>query len=310
MPRKLYMETRLYNAHNRLASLDLCERIDGWIAQGLLKDMVPCFLPSRDNPEEDVKNVSKAIFETDISLLRACAGVVGYFDGPHWDSGCAFEIGCGWAWGHPVNLITTDFYRWSAGDSGEFYSVSKLVQYIAKLVAVYDYNMSIMDFRKRCSDVVERAIEVFKRNLIDDFGTVKTRRPPLEAAPVVYDFYLDPNFKYTEPGRILQESIIAAVKSVNKTYVMGDNQGDIAADIDRLRQSGQAIFFSDAFEPNVDSSILQGIAYGIGRRPILYTGSSARYNGGAFTGSRNVMITNSAAAIAYSLAELEEMIKK
>ena len=39
MPRKLYLETRLYNINDRLASLDLCEHIDQWIDEGLLADM-------------------------------------------------------------------------------------------------------------------------------------------------------------------------------------------------------------------------------------------------------------------------------
>ena len=312
MPRKLYMETRLYNVNNRLSSLDLCERIDGWVKQGLLEDMIPCFLPSRDNPiAEDVEDVPKAIFEIDIELLRTCAGVVGYFDGPHWDAGCAFEIGCGWAWGHPINLITTDFYKWSVGDSSETYFVSKLVQHIANVVAICDYNMKIVDFRERCNELLERTIAAFQRNLINDFGTIKPRRPPLEAAPVVYDYYLDPNFKYTESGRILLESVISMIKSVKKSFVIGDNQGDIATDIDRLRQSGQAIFYSDCYEPNVDSSILHGIAYGIGRRPVIYSGSTVRYNaGGPHVGSRNVMVETSAAAIVYSLSELEALITK
>ena len=311
IPRKLYIETRLYNVNNRLASLDLCERIDGWIDQGLLKDMIPCFLPNRDNPiEEDVKDVSKAIFEIDIALLRSCSGVVGYFDGPHWDAGCAFEIGCGWAWGHPVNLITTDFYKWSVGDSSESYFVSKLVQHIAKVIAIHDYNFAIADFRERCNELLERAMTAFQHNLINDFGTIKPPRPALEAAPVVYDYYLDPNFKYSESGKILLESIISMIKAANKTCIVGNNQGDITADINNLRQSGQAVFFTDPYEPNVDSSILHGIAYGIGRRPVLYSGSVVRYDAGAFSGSRNVMIENSAAAVVYSLGELESLIKK
>ena len=101
------------------------------------------------------------------------------------------------------------------------------------------------------------------------------------------------------------------VQAAGKTYVIGDNQGEIDTDLERLRKSGQAIFFADPFEPNVDSSILQGIAFAIGRKPVVYSGNRQRYNGGRQAGiaGRGVMINNSADKVVTSLAELEQHIR-
>ena len=316
MPRKLYIQTRLYNINDRMASSRLQRKIDMWIDQGLLADMVHCFLPYRDSDSKVAKqleadattDVGESIFQLDRATLSSCCGVVGFFDGAQYDSGCAFEIGCGWAWGYPINLITTDFYKWSVGDSKEYYFASKLLEYLAKIVAVPGQDSRIEDYSVRCEEQLERAFAGLKENLVEDFGTVKPARAKLEALPVAYDYYLDPNFKYSEPSRMVLGRIISMIESAGKTYVIGDNQGDIAEDIDRLRQSKQAILYEEVFEPNVDSALIQGIAYGIGRPAIVYSSNAQRFDTGENRGSRNVMIEHSVAALVRSLKELEAVI--
>ncbi|WP_246769543.1 nucleoside 2-deoxyribosyltransferase [Escherichia sp. E2593] len=169
-------------------------------------------------------------------------GVIGYFDGGTYDSGCAWEVGYAWASGMSVHLVTTDFLLWAAGNSSEFYPISKLINYVAKVVSVSDSDASISNYREQTTDIINRALQIFQQNLIADFGTTITPAVPVTPLPVEYDYYLDPNFMYTEPSRGLLENIKDAIVSVGKTFIVGDNMNDIATDIDNLRKSRQAIF--------------------------------------------------------------------
>jgi hypothetical protein len=312
MKKKLYIETRLYNVNDRMASLALCEHIDQWIDQKLLGDLSHCYLPYRDSDSqipEGCTDVGQAIFDLDIQNLNTvAAGVAGFFDGPHYDSGCAFEVGYAYAKGLPVNLISTDFYKWSVGDSPGFYVGSKLLNYTATVVSVPRPDEHIKDYRRQCEAQREQAFGLFQHNLIKDFGTGKVPRPPLGSAQMQFDYYLDPNFKYTETGRIALSSIVSIIEREGKSYIIGDNQGDIAVDIERLRRSGRAVFFAEPFEPNVDSSILHGIAYGVGCKPVLYSSNMQRFNAGTFSGRRNNMVSHSAEAVISSLDDLSAII--
>ena len=157
--------------------------------------------------------------------------------------------------------------------------------------------------------MLERALTVFKNNLIRDFGTPRPAPVPIQSLPVEYDYYLDPNFKYTESGQMLLEKIKSAIQAAGKTCVTGDNQGDIEEDIDRLRKSGQAILLFDAAEPNIDSAVLGGIAYGIGRKPIVYSSNKQRIHmSGRFVCQLNSMNCYSAEKVVESLEELVKVI--
>lgn len=275
MSSRFYIQNRLYNVNNRLAALDLYEKIEEWIADGTLVDMESSYLPFKSTNNSSCTG-EDGIFKMDEEHLASCTSVVGYFDGWTYDPGCAFEIGCGYAWGYPIHLITTDIYKSSVGDSSEFYYGSKLTEYVSNMVAVGDLNQGIEDYRERNLDVLERAMEQFKENLVKDFGTPRKAPKKMQALPIEYDYYLDPNFKYSEPARIVLNKIENALKDVGKTYIIGDNQGDIKTDLDNLRKSRSSIFYFDVAEPNVDSGILQGFAYGIGRKPIVYASNLQR----------------------------------
>ena len=210
MSSKLYIQNRLYNVNDRLIALDLYERIEKWIEDGVLVDMESSFLPFKSSNNNSCGGEA-GIFQMDRQALEECAGVVGYFDGWTYDPGCAFEIGCGYAWGYPIHLITTDIFQSSVGNSAEYYHASKLVEHISTMVAVSDLNQDISDYRERNTDVLNRAIEEFKQNLIIDFGEPRKASEKIGALPIEYDYYIDPNFKYYEPARMVLEQIIKAI---------------------------------------------------------------------------------------------------
>lgn len=308
MSGKLYIQNRIYNVNDRLTALDLYERIIDWIDKGLLAGMEEPYLPFKSTNNTSVDDEA-GIFEMDKKALADCNGVVGYFDGWTYDPGCGFEIGCGYAWGYPVHLISTDIFTSSVGDSGEFYHASKLVEHISKFVAVSDLNQDIADYRQRNRDVLERALKELQNNLIHDFGTARPPKASIKPLPAEYDYYLDPNFKYTESGRMLLEEIKSAIWDAGKTCIVGDNQGDIDADIDCLRKSGRAILLFDAAEPNIDSAVLGGIAFGIGRKPIIYSSNCQRIHmSGRFVCQLNSMNYYSAEKVTESLEGLMELI--
>ena len=307
MARRLYVQCRLFNVNDRLATINLCDRIDRWIDMGLLVDMEHTFLPIRDDPA-DVANELE-IFNNDIAAINECSGMTGFYDGATYDSGCSFEIGYAYTLGYPIDLVTTDFFKWALGGSSNFYFCSQLLNTVATLATVPDMNPNITDYRQKNLEQLERAFSALQSNLVFDFGTVKPPAPKIDALPVEYDYYLDPNFQYTEAGRYLLNQIVDAIRAANKTFVYGNNMGLITNDIDNLRKSGRAIFLSDVFEPDLDSGILQGIAYGIGRKPYTYASNKKQYLEGAdWYGYLNCMITYSAEQVVNSIDELAALI--
>lgn len=308
MASRLYIQNRLYNVNNRLAALDLYEEIEKWISEGTLVDMESSYLPFKTTNNSSCDG-EDGIFEMDEAALKSCSGVVGYFDGWTYDPGCAFEIGCGYAWGYPVHLVTTDIFKSSVGGSEEYYYGSRLVEYIGKMVAVSDLNQEIKDYRERNNDVLRRAMEGLKKNLSEDYGKPRTAPEKISMLPAEYDYYLDPNFKYTECGRMLMERILKAAEAAGKTCVIGNNQGDIGADLDNIRKSRQSIFYFDTAEPNVDSGVLQGFAYGIGHKPLVYAGNQQRiWMSGKWRIQLNTMNYWCAQEVTDSIERLEEII--
>lgn len=307
MAKRLYSECRLYNANARLISLDLADRIDGWIDAGMFQGLdTHCFLPYRDDTDTSSE---EAIFLHDIQAIDDSVGIAGYFDGLTYDSGCAFEIGYGYSRGYKINLITTDMFHWSTGPGETFYPISFLANYIAKVVAPYEPDPNIAGYREQQVDLLERAIEAFRLDLVFEYGLPFYPQPPLEPLPVDYDYFVDSNFGFTEPGRMILVEIQNAIRAAGKNYIMvyGDDGFEI---IRNLRRSRQAIFYSDVFEPNVDSGILQGIAYGIGRKPIVYCSQQQRYKSDITIDHLNCMIQYSADKVVRSLEELIALINE
>ncbi|MEN1933671.1 nucleoside 2-deoxyribosyltransferase [Escherichia coli] len=142
----------------RLDALNLNDIIDQWIDEGLLPPLIHTFLPYRDDAGASSE---EEIFVNDVANMDNSVGVIGYFDGGTYDSGCAWEVGYAWALGMPVHLVTTDFLIWAAGNSSEFYPISKLMNYVAKVVSVSDSDTSISNYREQTDDIIKRALQIF-----------------------------------------------------------------------------------------------------------------------------------------------------
>lgn len=307
---KLYLQNRLYNANGRLVALDLYERVIQWIDDGAFPNMQYPFLPFMTS-NNNTCDGEDGIFQMDVLALESCDGVAGYFDGWTYDPGSAFEIGCGYAWGYPIHVITTDIYKSSVGGGDEYYYASKLLEHIATVVAVGDLNQEIKDYRARNEDILNRALTAFKKNLIADFGKPRSKPVRLEKLPQKYDFYIDPNFKYSEQGRMLLDKIGRTLHDASKTFIIGDNQGDIEADLIHLRECGQSIFYFNVAEPNVDTGILQGFAHGVGCVPVVYADNEQRIQmSGKWRIQLNTMNYWCASTVANNFEELKAALVK
>ena len=111
--KQIYILTKLFNVHDRLSSLYLCDKIDGWINSGELQGFTKCFLPYRDSNEKvkGKENQTLEIFKMDCATVKESALLIGYFDGPNYDSGIGFEIGFAYAQSKPIILLSSDYFE-------------------------------------------------------------------------------------------------------------------------------------------------------------------------------------------------------
>lgn len=109
----IYILTRLYSIHDRLRACRLERSIID-----LLGPEVTCYMPYRDSEEDKipVDKWCKTIFQYDLSALQSADLLVGFWDGPAFDEGIGFEIGCGLAWGKKAVVLNTDFLRYHVGE--------------------------------------------------------------------------------------------------------------------------------------------------------------------------------------------------
>jgi len=306
---KLYLATRLYNINDRLTSLSLCNTINGWIDTGILTDLEHCFLPYRDSNGKIPPNppdLGEAIFNLDVENVRNSAGIACYMDGPHYDSGMGFETGFAHSLGLPLFLMTTDYFKQSINDSTEYYSISKLAEYISTvLIHITQNSTEINDYEFACLDIRAQTLKLLQQALVENINQPIT---PLTKSPSEYTYYIDPNFKYTEGGNTILEAITTALEGSGKTYYEGNNQGDIATELENFLKCDNVILFADVFDFDIDSTILQGIAYGVGIESILYSSSSKRYQNGDFVFTKNPMNYYSAKSIVHTTQDLITLI--
>ena len=108
----IYILTRLYNIHDKLRACTLERTITE-----LLGPEVTCYMPYRDSEEDKipVEQWRETIFRYDLSALRRADLLLGYWDGPAFDEGIGFEIGCALAWDKKAVVLNTDFLRYHIG---------------------------------------------------------------------------------------------------------------------------------------------------------------------------------------------------
>lgn len=137
MKKQVYIVTKLFNVHDRIAALELCNKINELIKNGELIGIDTCFLPYRDSNEKvkDKKNKTYEIFKMDCKSIRDSVALIGYLDGPTYDSGIGFEIGYSYVLGKKIVIMSSDYF-FVERDSDINYSVCALLQSMAKVIHI------------------------------------------------------------------------------------------------------------------------------------------------------------------------------
>ncbi len=309
----LYLVTKLFNVDDRITSLNLCEKIDQWIDDGILVGLDHCYLPYRDSNNEIDPNdpdISHAIFALDVKNLKASVALTGFLNGPSYDPGIGFELGFAFALGKPIVPMTTDYFKRTIFDGEQSYSTSKYLSYISDIIHVQSPSKEYDDYRDELSDIQQQVSDLLKTKLTDIINHERGPKvPPPTVGEIDYDYYIDPNYQYSEAGLIFLEKIKQACTQNNKTFVMGDNAGNIAVDIANLAKSENVILIGEEFEPDVDMGIIQGLSYGLGKNIYMYSSQVNLFvQNESFSMNKNPMNKNSATQIFKKIDDLVEFI--
>ncbi|MCM1187148.1 MAG: nucleoside 2-deoxyribosyltransferase [Lachnoclostridium sp.] len=304
MKKQIYIVTRLFNVHDRIAALELYERICMHIKKGELIGIDTCYLPYRDSNEKvkDKEEKTYEIFKMDCESIKNSLALVGYLDGPTYDSGIGFEIGYSFVLGKKIVIMNSDYFC-SERDRGEKYSVCALLQSIAKTIHVKeckektDYKSSLLALREELWEKL-----VSELNEIND----KSDRR-INESENGYKYYIDPAFNYNEPGREILKKIELLLKTEGITYYIGNSKDYINGNdlLNRLQQCEKIVVYSEGFELGIESAIMQGMAYAMNKRIYLYATDNLRlFQNEEFILFKNPMIEHSADKILSSYKEL------
>ena len=303
---KVYILTKLYNINDRIASLNLGDAIDEWIEHNML-DFQKCFLPYRDSNEKvkHMRNQTKNIFILDCNNIKESDILLGFFDGPSFDSGIAFEIGYAFILGKEVIVITTDYYNYHI-NSMQF-AISPLVQTLFNPIHIAKCDKSSTTYREYLSSVYDLCISRAKESITKAYNG----RNCITDIFSEIDFFIDFHFSATESSKIILEKIISILKDKDKTfYVCKFNDFlSISRLCGLIKSSKNILIYGDGFDMNVDSAVIQGLAYGMRKHIILYCSDAFRlYQSSSFILRKNPMIEHSADIIIDSYNDLRSKI--
>lgn len=304
MLKKIYILTRLFNVNDRIASLELCNYIDKRIETNDLIGYDLCFLPYRDSNEKvaNLDNKTYEIFRMDCETIRQADVILGYVDGPVYDSGIGFEIGYAYTMGIPVILVTTDYFKFL--DGNELYSISPIASEIAKILHIRENSKKSLSYYDSLQDIRQ---QVYDKLLLEIKSSCKGEGINNNKVPLDYDYFIDPEFQSTEAGRKLLDDLKVKFGEKNNSYICCSskdlsNAGKVT---ELLKRSKNILLFGDGFEININTAIIQGIAYGLGKNILLYSSTSYKlYQTDDFILYKNPMIEHSAARIISSIMDI------
>ncbi len=313
--KQIYILTKLFNVHDRLASLRLCQTIDQWIYRGELKGFTRCFLPYRDSNEQvkNKPNQTLEIYKLDCKRIAESTILIGYFDGPIYDSGIGYEIGYAYILAKPVYLLTSDYFkRWNPCWA-EPKSISSLVGNIATVVHISEGNKYKNDYENNQLDLRLELCTELKKQICT---LAATPCPTFEISGNTLPkrtFLVDSAFTETESSRLVLERIKDTFHAFGVSYhVLSSGElNDVNQLTNYIDSSLNILVYCDAgFDSNIDSAVIQGMASALKKKIWLYaSGKTSLYQTEDFILKRNPMIWHSAHVKLQSISELEHNIE-
>ncbi|MCL2355265.1 MAG: nucleoside 2-deoxyribosyltransferase [Oscillospiraceae bacterium] len=314
--KQIYIITKLFNVHDRLSSLYLSDKIDEWIKSGKLQEFKKCFLPYRDSNEKvkGKENQTFEIFKMDCATMRESALIIGYFDGPNYDSGIGFEIGYAYVLNKPIILLSSDYFEIAlSSDTNMRHSISALTTSIANIIHIKDsnnhndnYGKNLLSFREELNKQLLMLLES------EQYEKTNTKDNNNVCREATFDILIDYNFTKTESSRLVLKQIISRLCSQGITYYIAtDDDYECATRIFyKLQCTKNILIYGDScFDLGVDSAIIQGMAFALSKKVILFSSENiCLYQSDKFILYKNPMIEHSAKTVC-SIADLmEELI--
>lgn len=275
MKKIIYVLTKLFNINDRKAGLRLNNILCEWINKKELFDYEECFLPYRDSNEKvkGMKNKTLEIFKMDCRTIENASALVGYCDGPIYDSGIGFEIGYALVNAVPVILLTTDYFYVEI--ENRTFSISPLAEKITTIIHERENPKFKGDYKEGLSDVEDRVLGRLKKELnviSKSCNNIYDISPALNRKKV----YIDISFKLNEMHKKFLEELKLFLYDSNISYYIASST-DIDTNLQYLNGCKIVLIWGDEFDFNFDSAIIQGISYGLKKNIILYSSSPTRY---------------------------------
>lgn len=305
MKSQIYIFTRLFNVHDRINALQLCEKIEKGIQVGEINKKYLCYLPYRDSNEKvkEKKNKTYEIFRMDCEAISHSDLLVGYLDGPVYDSGIGFELGYAYVLGKKILVMSSDYF-YTCRNSEEMNSVCSLLESISTVIHIRD-----VDAKLEYKDGLLHLRNLLWEKMIVEINNMTARQPCfVPGNEIKYEYFIDAAFGEHEPGREVLEKIIQLLSNKDISYYVGERQDYINGEnlIKSIKKCKNVIVYSDSFELNIESSIMQGIAYALNKNVILYASDRlSLYQNKDFILNKNPMIEHSANKVVSTYKEIK-----
>ena len=309
MNKQIYILTKLYNINDRIMSLELCNFLDEQIHREALKGFNSCFLPYRDSNEKvkDLKDKTFEIFKMDCQSISNADVILGYVDGPTYDSGICFEIGYAYTKNVPIILLTSDYFKLLK--NGKLYSISSLASTAAKIIHIRNNSRDDLSYSDSLKDIQSQLYNSLLSELNNK--SIYERKTAVYPEGIKYDYLIDNRFNNSEIGRIALKKIIKILENKKLSYyICYDNDvNNINSIAEKVFQSKNVLLWGDDYEMNIDTCITQGLAYGLEKNIILYSSDkTSLFQDEEFILYKNPMIEHSATRIISSIEEFKYLV--
>lgn len=279
------------------------------------------FLPFRDSnesiPKRPGESLTEAIFRIDCEQLDVSAALVAPFQGLAQDSGIAFEMGYAAARGVPVLSIASSFVRFSHDAQQEPSRVEPLLAWLShRVVDASAFPAGAQRTRAGYLDRLEDALQHVEQRAgqalaalaegeagpsrLLDAPSPEPRRVHLEFGGGLYEYQ-----------RLLAGQVAEALArqgltvSSSERYLHGASDAAVAADLRAAARSQVVITLGDGPDMDAEVAAVQGYAWALGRRVLLYVSTPRRLCGGpGYRTQQNLMVFHSAHRRIGSLEEL------
>jgi nucleoside 2-deoxyribosyltransferase len=285
------------------------------------------FLPFRDSNESTPKrpgeSLTEAIFRIDCERLDSAAALVAPFQGLSQDAGIAFEMGYATARRVPMLSIASSFVRFSYDVEQEPSRVEPLLAFLSHHVVDASaipaggqrtraaYLTRIEDALQNVELRVGQALEALAEGGPGLSSTLDTPSPESNRVHLEFGGGL---YEYQ---RLLAVRVAEALTrqgltvSISERYLQGGDDAAVAADLRAIGRSQVVVTLGDGPDMEAEIAAVQGYAWALGRRVVLYASTRRRLcSGSEYRTQQNLMVFHSVDRIIDSLEAIPGAVQQ